>query len=134
MSFELLPHDYFTLPDGGRLRIRMGQRWNDAAGREDLCISFCDTGAGVQPEHSKHLFEPFFTTKSSKGTGLGLWISKGIIQKYDGAIHFRSMTFKGGNMTAFCVTLPGADSGIKLAASANHSIPEEMARASRDRA
>jgi signal transduction histidine kinase len=112
----------------------MGERWNEAAGREDLRISFCDTGAGVQPEHSKHLFEPFFTTKSSKGTGLGLWISKGIVQKYDGTIQFRSMSFKGGNMTSFAVTLPGADSGMKVISSASHTIPEEAARASRERA
>jgi PAS domain S-box-containing protein len=131
--FNLIGNAIQAMPDGGRLRIRMGQRWNDAADREDLAISFCDTGAGVQPEHSKHLFEPFFTTKSSKGTGLGLWISKGIIQKYDGAIHFRSMDFKGGNMTAFCVTLPGTDSGVKAIASANHTIPEEMARTSSGR-
>jgi PAS domain S-box-containing protein len=132
--FNLIGNAIQAMPDGGRLRIRMGEHWNEAAGREDLRISFCDTGAGVQPEHSKHLFEPFFTTKSSKGTGLGLWISKGIIQKYDGTIQFRSMSFKGGNMTAFSVTLPGADPGMKVIAGANHTIPEEVARASRERA
>ena len=47
-------------------------------------ISICDTGSGINPQHAKRIFEPFFTTKDTKGTGLGLWISRGIIQKYEG--------------------------------------------------
>jgi PAS domain S-box-containing protein len=131
--FNLIGNAIQAMPDGGRLRIRIGERWNETAGRTDLRISFGDTGAGVLPEHSKHLFEPFYTTKSSKGTGLGLWISKGIVQKYDGTIQFRSMSFKGGHRTAFCVTLPGADRSMKVMASATHAMPEEVARGTRDR-
>jgi signal transduction histidine kinase len=52
------------------------------------------------------LFEPFFTTKSTKGTGLGLWISKGIVQKYQGNIRFRSVKLTDGNITAFSVFIP----------------------------
>lgn len=132
--FNLIGNAIQAMPDGGRLRIRMGERWNEATGRADLCITFSDTGGGIDPEHSKHLFEPFFTTKSSKGTGLGLWISKGIIQKYDGSIHFKSISFKGGHMTSFCVILPGADPSMKVIANSNHAAPDEMVRISRDRA
>jgi nitrogen-specific signal transduction histidine kinase len=53
---------------------------------------------------------PFFTTKSIKGTGLGLWISKGIIQKYEGRIRFRSLRLNGRNTTCFSVYLPDARS------------------------
>jgi signal transduction histidine kinase len=74
-----------------------------------VCISICDTGSGIDPEHAKHLFEPFFTTKSTKGTGLGLWISKGIIQKYGGSIRFRSMPVAGSHVTCFRVLLPEAE-------------------------
>ena len=56
-----------------------------------MAIGICDNGSGIKPEDAKRLFEPFFSTKSAKGTGLGLWISKGIIQKYEGTIHFRSV-------------------------------------------
>jgi signal transduction histidine kinase len=63
-------------------------------------ISILDTGAGIRPEDARRLFQPFFSTKSTKGTGLGLWISKGIIQKYDGRIACRS--FRHGEQCATC--------------------------------
>ena len=95
-----------AMPEGGRLRLHVFEcspRAKQAAG---VCISICDTGSGIDPEHAKHLFEPFFTTKSTKGTGLGLWISKGIIQKYGGSICFRSIVLKGRNITCFQVFFP----------------------------
>ena len=95
-----------AMPEGGRLRLHVFeclQRANQGAG---VCISICDTGTGIDPEHAKHLFEPFFTTKSTKGTGLGLWISKGIIQKYGGSICFRSIVLNGRNITCFQVFFP----------------------------
>jgi signal transduction histidine kinase len=114
--FNLIGNAIQAMPEGGRLRISVIERWNEQAKRADLCISVCDTGSGIMPEHAEHVFEPFFTTKSSKGTGLGLWISKGIVQKYDGTIRFRSLAFKGGNMTSFRVVLPGRDAAPKVKA------------------
>jgi Histidine kinase-, DNA gyrase B-, and HSP90-like ATPase len=67
-----------------------------------------DTGIGVKPQDSKRLFEPFFSTKSTKGTGLGLWISRGIIQKYEGRISFRSLRGAMGTSTCFRVFLPSS--------------------------
>ena len=96
-----------AMPEGGRLRVRVDGRTDWKTGRSGVSVSICDTGAGVPPEHAKRLFEPFFTTKSVKGTGLGLWISKGIVQKYDGAITFRSLKFSTGNVTCFRVFFPG---------------------------
>ena len=65
-----------------------------------------DTGIGIRPEDAKRLFQPFFSTKSTKGTGLGLWISKGIVQKYDGSLTCRSYRTLRGNITCFRVFLP----------------------------
>jgi PAS domain S-box-containing protein len=127
---NLISNAIQAMPDGGKLRIRMGTRWNEANGRTDLCISICDTGMGIKPEHAKHLFEPFFTTKSTKGTGLGLWISKGIIQKYEGTIQFRSILFKGRNMTSFRVILPGVSPASKGFENPRNVIDEETERAS----
>jgi signal transduction histidine kinase len=98
-----------AMPEGGTLRLHVFKSSWQPHERPEVCISICDTGTGIDPEHAKHLFEPFFTTKSTKGTGLGLWISKGIIQKYGGAIRFRSASFRGRNITCFQVRLPDAD-------------------------
>ncbi len=94
-----------AMPDGGRLRISVSEVAGNGQNRR-VRVSICDTGKGIQPEDAKRLFEPFFTTKSTKGTGLGLWISKGIVQKYEGNIRFRSVRVSGINVTCFTVTLP----------------------------
>ncbi len=91
--------------EGGRLRVSVSEV-ADARQNRRVKVLICDTGKGIQPDDAKRLFEPFFTTKSTKGTGLGLWISKGIVQKYEGNIRFRSIRVGEGNVTCFSVTLP----------------------------
>jgi len=118
--FNLIGNAIQAMPEGGKLRIRLGERWSEKARRNELYVSVCDTGSGVRPEHAKHLFEPFFSTKSSKGTGLGLWISKGIVEKHEGTIQFRSMPFRGGNMTSFRVVLPGSETATTLHTGNSH--------------
>ena len=81
------------MPNGGDLRISVRERRDWQLKRRGISVSIVDTGVGVNPQDSGKLFEPFFSTKSTKGTGLGLWISKGIVQKYEGRISFRS--FRG---------------------------------------
>ncbi|MFP5248800.1 MAG: ATP-binding protein [Acidobacteriota bacterium] len=66
------------------------------------------TGKGIRREDARNLFQPFFSTKSTKGAGLGLWISKGIVQKYEGRISFRSCRGERGCVTCFRVFLPGS--------------------------
>lgn len=98
-----------AMPEGGRLRLRVSECSPLNSHRARVSISVCDTGTGIHPDHAKHLFEPFFSTKSTKGTGLGLWISMGIVQKYDGTIRFRSIPLPGGSVTCFRVVMPMAD-------------------------
>jgi len=95
-----------AMPQGGRLRVRLYQSRDRHTGREGVRVSIYDTGLGIPVEASKRVFEPFFSTKETKGTGLGLWISKGIIQKYEGTIRFRSITLGTGHATCFSVFLP----------------------------
>jgi signal transduction histidine kinase len=49
------------------------------------------------------IFEPFFSTKPGKGTGLGLWVSQGIVQNHGGTLRVRSLVGRG---TTFTITLP----------------------------
>lgn len=98
--------------------MRLVQSCDRRNGREGMRVSVCDTGTGISPEHKKRIFEPFFSTKEMKGTGLGLWISRGIVQKYDGTIGFRSMRVGNGSATTFSVFIPTAAASSPAAAAA----------------
>ena len=102
-----------AMPDGGRLRVRVSESNGHRHKARGVRVTVCDTGTGISPADAKRLFEPFFTTKDTKGTGLGLWISKGIVQKYDGAIRFRSVRLNGARATCFSVFLPGTGAAPK---------------------
>ena len=73
----------------------------------DLVLTVRDSGSGISGDNLPHVFEPFFTTKADVGTGLGLWVSKGIVEKHHGAITVESSTEPGCSGTTFRVTLPG---------------------------
>jgi signal transduction histidine kinase len=67
-------------------------------------ITFEDNGPGVKPEHMTKIFEPFFTTKmEGKGTGLGLWVSYGIVKSFQGDLKVESSY---GLWTKFIIYLP----------------------------
>jgi PAS domain S-box-containing protein len=102
-----------AMPTGGTLGVHLREVTEWSGGRRGTAISILDTGIGIQPDDIKRLFQPFFSTKSTKGTGLGLWISKGIIQKYDGTLTCRSFRSRNGNSTCFRVFLP-VSGGLNL--------------------
>lgn len=99
-----------AMPDGGILGVSVRDATDWTRNLRGTMISIVDTGKGIQPEDVHQLFQPFFSTKSTKGTGLGLWISKGIIQKYDGRINCRSLRRNHGCVTCFRVFLPSVGS------------------------
>ena len=68
-----------------------------------------DQGTGITAEVQDRLFEPFFSTKGEAGTGLGLWVSKGIVQRHEGAIELVSSTEAANHGTAISVFLPCRD-------------------------
>ncbi len=92
-----------AMPSGGKLRIRT----RHIPGRDDLHgwvrIIIADSGTGIPQEMMRTIFEPFVTTKGEKGTGLGLWIVKGIIQNHAGKLVVRSRVDHG---TVFKIDLP----------------------------
>ncbi len=88
-----------AMPSGGVLSI---QTQNNSE-RQELEIRISDTGKGIPPEYMDHIFDPFFTTKGDGGTGLGLWVSYGIIKNHQGNMKVSSTVGEG---TAFTITLP----------------------------
>jgi two-component system NtrC family sensor kinase len=70
---------------------------------EEIEIRVSDTGCGIAPENLPKIFDPFFSTKGPKGTGLGLAVAWGIVEKHNGRIEVESEPGKG---TTFRVLLP----------------------------
>ena len=90
---------------GGHIRIFTAASLSgNGAAQEGIEITFADTGCGIPPENLNKLFDPFFTTKSvGQGTGLGLSVSLGIVQRHGGHIRVQSEVGKGSR---FFIWLP----------------------------
>ena len=106
-----------AMSDGGRLMVRLHPQRDFHTSRRGVRLTVADTGEGISPEIESRLFEPFQTTKELTGTGLGLWVSKGVVEKHGGRI--RNRTRRGVvHGTVFTVWLP-VDGGANLIAQAN---------------
>jgi PAS domain S-box-containing protein len=91
----------------GRIRIRMEHAEAEELHGAGAIVEITDNGVGIPTDLLPKLFQPFFTTKGATGTGLGLWVSMGIVQKHGGAI-------KIGNSSE--PSLPGASIRVFLPA------------------
>ncbi|HEX9911040.1 MAG TPA: ATP-binding protein, partial [Desulfatiglandales bacterium] len=80
---NLINNSVAAMPSGGKLKISTALERST----RKVVIRIEDDGIGIKPEHLDHIFEPFFTTKpEGEGTGLGLFVSYGIIAKYGGTV------------------------------------------------
>jgi PAS domain S-box-containing protein len=93
-----------AMPGGGRLRIRVSHAADGS--RPFVRVTVCDEGTGIDREQRPHIFEPFFTTKRDVGTGLGLWVTKQLVEKHGGRISVRSTTRPDRHGTVFSIVLP----------------------------
>jgi signal transduction histidine kinase len=91
---------------GGRLLVRAHISPDYRCGNRGLRFLVADNGRGIPQEIRDKIFEPFFTTKGESGTGLGLWITKGIVEKYGGNMRLRTSTRDSRSGTCFSVFLP----------------------------
>ncbi|MCX6112632.1 MAG: ATP-binding protein, partial [Proteobacteria bacterium] len=97
--FNLITNAVHATPSGGEIRINTEKSANG-----QICIDISDTGCGISEDILPRIFEPFFTTKEKgKGTGLGLFVSYGIINEHNGRIDVKSKKNEG---TTFSIYLP----------------------------
>lgn len=101
-----------------RLHTFASREWSNAR-RSGVRVVIADNGVGISPDNRRRLFEPFVTTKGERGTGLGLWVSSGIVKKHEGSIRLRSNTRTGRSGTCFSVFLPDGVSAVGIAANAS---------------
>ena len=85
---------------GGRILLRARVRGGVAM------VTVADTGHGIEQGHLRSIFEPFFTTKGERGTGLGLWVTRGIVEEHGGALMLRTATHGRCQGTIIRLTLP----------------------------
>ncbi len=88
---------------GSAIRIRARHRHRN--GRKGVSVMISDGGSGIPTHVRSRLFTPFVTTKQSRGTGLGLWVTRGMVEKHGGTVRFRSCTDTPAG-TVFRVYLP----------------------------
>jgi PAS domain S-box-containing protein len=105
---NLISNAIDAIPAGqdGRITVRVADMHHPATGVEGVRISLSDTGSGIQPENLERLFQPFFSTKREEGTGLGLWVSYGIVTQHGGSIRVRSRVEGPARGTIFSIFLP----------------------------
>ena len=92
-----------AMREGGNLRIHVLPV--SLNGVEHARLTVADTGGGIRKEIRQNLFKQFFTTKGSSGTGLGLWLTRDVVEKNGGRLRFRSRT-EAPSGTVFTMYLP----------------------------
>jgi signal transduction histidine kinase len=112
---NLLVNAVDAMDDGGSLHVRVtaGRQWSN--GQEGIRLTLADNGSGIPRESLRRIFEPFYTTKKDSGTGLGLWVSRGIVQKHGGSIRVRSQAEGPHRGTVFSIFLPDGYAASRVA-------------------
>ena len=95
-----------VLSTGGRIILREREATNWRTGEPGVLITVADDASGMSPSVQSRIFNPFFTTKGVTGTGLGLWVSKEIVQRHRGVLNVRSSQSPNHHGTVFTLFLP----------------------------
>jgi PAS domain S-box-containing protein len=103
---NLIANAIDAMRNGGRLIARAHDVHEPATGRAGVRITIADTGHGMPPQVLARVFEPFYTTKDLNGTGLGLWISAGIVERHQGTLRGKSSVDARHHGTVFSLFLP----------------------------
>jgi PAS domain S-box-containing protein len=104
---NLVVNAIHSMADGGKLLLHVYESsLSSDPERKGVRVTVLDNGVGIPHGVRMNLFAPFYTTKGEGGTGLGLWVTRGIIDKHEGTIHFISSVRPGRTGTAFSVFLP----------------------------
>jgi signal transduction histidine kinase len=103
---NLLANSLDAIDQEGTIKLRVSVAAAFKDGQKSARVTIADNGKGIPAHCRRHIFEPFFTTKGSVGTGLGLWVSKQIVDKHGGTIRLRSRGDETCAGTVFSIVLP----------------------------
>ena len=99
---------------GGRVRVQL-EASLPTDSKPGATVIISDSGPGIKERHRARLFQPFFTTKGEHGTGLGLWVSRGIVEKHGGRIELANSTDPAYPGAAVRVYLPSLGPAVAMA-------------------
>lgn len=100
-----------AMQSDGKLTIRTRPQPHLGMGEPGMRISIADTGVGMDRSTLQKLFQPFVSTKGDSGTGLGLWVSREILDKHRATIRVRSRQKAGESGTVFSIWIPESMTG-----------------------
>jgi signal transduction histidine kinase len=100
---NLMANAIDAMPQGGRLLLRGSCKPHPATSTPGVQITVADHGEGISAKAKSRLFEPFFTTKGNTGTGLGLWLTKDILDRHQGFIRIRNHHRPHGAIFSFWI-------------------------------
>jgi len=103
---NLIQNAFEAMTKGGRMRLRVRPCTDGRNGARGVRITIANSGKGISAPTRKRIYEPFFTTKDGTNTGLGLWVTEGILDRHGGSIRVWSSTDPKRSGTAFSVVLP----------------------------
>jgi len=115
--FNLILNAVQAIGSGGKVHVALGYQEKERV----VEIQISDTGRGIEKDNVDKLFNPFFTTRHD-GLGLGLFVAKQIVHRYDGSIRVES---RAGEGSLFIVRLPYAEHAAMTGTSVQTSFPAE---------
>ena len=107
VCLNLIANAVDALPaKGGRIVVAVRSVRHPVSGTDGVRVTISDNGSGIHKQHLHNLFKPFFSTKNAEGTGLGLWVSHGIVMQHGGSIRVRSRSHGPVTGTCFSIFIP----------------------------
>jgi signal transduction histidine kinase len=125
---NLISNAIHAIRPNGRLVIRVHESVRRSTGERGVCFLIADNGTGIARADRSLIFEPFFSTKGENGTGLGLWVTKGIIEKHKGTIRVRSKHSDADSGTTFAIFLPFQQETLDIAENPSSKTSSSSAR------
>lgn len=110
---NLLVNSLEAIAEHGTVTLRLALSTNFVSGQRRVKITMTDNGSGITAKALPHIFEPFFTTKEGKGSGLGLWVTRQLVEKQGGTIRVRSSSAGSHHGTTFSILLPDLATDIE---------------------
>jgi PAS domain S-box-containing protein len=109
---NLLLNSLEAVGENGVIKLRAAKSRFKGNGEPAVRITVADNGKGIDAALRSRVFEPLFTTKDVTGTGLGLWVTRQIVEKHGGSIRFRSRTKGQATGTVFSVVIPATHESL----------------------